>query len=68
MDRYWASERHLFSARQLHNRFNALLGHARATTYMGGTPVIASDSPQPATVRGTVVQGGIPECWDSRSS
>ncbi|MEU5108203.1 hypothetical protein AB0H07_39100 [Streptomyces sp. NPDC021354] len=34
--------------RNLLNRFNALLGQARAITYMGGTPVFDPNAPQPA--------------------
>jgi hypothetical protein len=34
-------------ARELHNRFNALLGQSRAVTHMGGTAVFDPDAPAP---------------------
>ncbi|WP_432017672.1 hypothetical protein [Streptomyces hydrogenans] len=46
MERHWARDGLLREARQLHNRFNALLGQARAITHMGGTAVFAPESPQ----------------------
>ncbi|MGW8730512.1 hypothetical protein ACWGNF_31300 [Streptomyces sp. NPDC055808] len=39
-------------AHQLLNRFNALLGAARAVVYMGDTPAFAPDAPAPATPAG----------------
>ncbi|MFD3542307.1 hypothetical protein ACFWUQ_22855 [Streptomyces sp. NPDC058662] len=46
MERHYAREGRLSEARQLHNRFNALLGQAHAITHMGGTPVFAPEFPQ----------------------
>ncbi|MGW6569972.1 hypothetical protein [Streptomyces sp. NPDC054975] len=51
MERHWARDGHLSDARQLHNRFNALLGQARAITHMGGTPVFTPESPQTPEAR-----------------
>lgn len=46
MERHWGRPERYSDAIRLHNRFNALLGQARAVTYMGGTPAFAPDSPQ----------------------
>ncbi|MFD0270886.1 hypothetical protein ACFVGY_30625 [Streptomyces sp. NPDC127106] len=46
MERHFARDRQLSEARQLHNRFNALWGQARAITHMGGVPVFAPESAQ----------------------
>ncbi|MFF0052580.1 hypothetical protein [Streptomyces sp. NPDC005498] len=46
MERHHARDGLLSDARRLHNRFNALLGQARAITHMGGTPVFTPESPQ----------------------
>ncbi|WP_406111729.1 hypothetical protein OG698_01570 [Streptomyces sp. NBC_01003] len=46
MERHWARGRQLSDTRNLHNRFNALLGQARAIMHMGGVPVFTPESPQ----------------------
>ncbi|MFF1360652.1 hypothetical protein [Streptomyces sp. NPDC058297] len=46
MERHWARDGQLSGARNLHNRFNALLGQARAITHMGGVSVFTPESPQ----------------------
>ncbi|MFF6984250.1 hypothetical protein ACFZAV_42810 [Streptomyces sp. NPDC008343] len=47
MDAHPTSARRVPEARALHNRFNALLGQARAITHMGGTAVFDPDAPAP---------------------
>ncbi|MGW4954561.1 hypothetical protein [Streptomyces parvulus] len=47
MERHWARDGLISDARQLHNRFNALLGRTRAVTHMGGTAVF---TPEPAQI------------------
>ncbi|MFD4483224.1 hypothetical protein ACFWPU_44950 [Streptomyces sp. NPDC058471] len=59
MERHWARDGHLSDARNLHNRFNALLGQTRAITHMGGTACFTHESTQAPTVR-SVTQGVIP--------
>ncbi|MEV0324590.1 hypothetical protein ACIBKX_40360 [Streptomyces sp. NPDC050658] len=51
MERHWTRAEHLSEARNLYNRFNALLGASRATTYMGGTAVLTPESPQDPGMR-----------------
>ncbi|MEU2395072.1 hypothetical protein [Streptomyces sp. NPDC007369] len=46
MERHFGNSRDLSDARRLHNRFNALLGQARAITHMGGMPVFTHESEQ----------------------
>ncbi|MEU6664244.1 hypothetical protein [Streptomyces sp. NPDC046821] len=48
MERRWASGGFLSDARQLNNRFNALVGQARAITHMGGTVAFTPEPPQVA--------------------
>lgn len=47
MKRQWARRPDLDDAQRLYNRFNALLGQARAIVHMGGTVVFARE-PEPA--------------------
>jgi hypothetical protein len=47
MERHWVRDGLISDARQLHNRFNALLGQARAIIHMGGTAVF---TPEPAQI------------------
>lgn len=47
MERYHGAAEEVAEARGLLNRFNALLGQARAVTHMGGTAVFDPDAPPP---------------------
>jgi hypothetical protein len=56
METHYARRGELDDARQLLNKFNALLGRARAITHMGGTAVFDPDAP-PVVVSALPAQG-----------